>query len=1120
MADVKSSRYFEFVVLTLKCQRCLALVLILIVSFCEAYGQRANLKFEHIGREQGLSQLYVTAILQDSKGFIWFGTLDGVNKYDGYKFTSYRSNAADKNSISSNHINEIIEDSKGNIWIATSKGLNKFNREKENFTRYLPNKTDPHAISSGSVISIVEDAQGNLWVGCSGDGKAKGGLNLYEPKKNQFTFYGSKSSDALESFVTTDLLIDSYQNLWISHQNGLDVFDLRNKIFTDHYEHVTTDKGSLAATNVKSIYLDSNDNLWVATRTAGLDKFDYSTKTFLHYRHKAGDANSLPSDAVLSVAEDNLKNLWIGTENSGLSILNPNTMKFDNHLNDPNDDASLHNNFIQKICRDAKGGMWLGTAGGVDFFNPDNNIFTHYRRSTGGLNCSLIFCIREDSKGNLLIATDGGGLNIYDKSADEFTYLKHQPGNKNSICGDNVITVLEDSYQNLWIGTWNDGITVYNKEKNTYKHYKHDPYDPRSLGGIHPWVMYEDSKKNVWIGTFGGGLSLYDRDTDSFIRFQWDSKNPNAISSNAISSIFEDSKGSLWIGTLTGGLCVIDRNTHTFKTFLHDSTRNSISDNEVNNIYEDSIGNFWIGTNAGLNHFDRRSGIFTHFTEKDGFENNGIKAILPDTKGNLWVSTNSGISRFNVKTKEIKNFRISINWESLTHSALKTSNGEIYFGGLDGLIKFFPDSVKDIAYDPPIVFTSFEIFNNIVPIASDAHPDSPLKKSITETKEITISYKESVISFEFASLNYTDEQKKQYSYTLEGFDKDWNNIGVQRTATYTNLDPGEYILKVRGMNNEGQWSAHTAELKLIITPPFWRTWWFRTLAAALSAGIAFGWYRYRFNSINRQKRELEKQVKKHTSELEELYTEVKDSIKAAQVIQQSILPASSVIRNHLPEYFILNRAKDVVSGDFYWFGEVEGQVIVAVADCTGHGVSGAFMTINGYHLLNKVIYSNREMVAAKILDSLNQNIIEGLHSEDHLNGMDIGLCVINKKAMTLQYAGAIVPLYIVRGKELIQVKGDPFNVGLVIAGRIGKFTNHTIQIFKGDMIYMFSDGYADQIGGIEDEKFSYRRFRELLMDISVQDADNQLKHLERSITEWKGNHKQLDDILVLGFRIT
>src|SRR5690606_8598455 len=392
----------------------------------------------------------------------------------------------------------------------------------------------------------------------------------------------------------------------------------------------------------------------------------------------------------------------------------------------------------------------------------------------------------------------------------------HQPGNKNSICGDHVISVLEDSYKNIWVGTWGDGLTVYNRERNTYKHYKHDPADPHSLGGTHPWVIFEDSRKNIWIGTYWGGLSLYDRKNDKFIRYQIEGDNSNSISSNVVTSLFEDSKGNLLIGTLGGGLCILDVKTGNFTTYLHDPNKNSLIDNNALSISEDSLGNLWIGTMVGLDYFDRQTNTFIHLSEKNGFANNVIKSILSDDKNNLWISTSVGISKFNTITNEVKNFEISKSWESLTNSYLKSSSGELYSGGMDGFVRFIPDSVNEIPYDPPIVFTSFQIFNDVVPISDEANPDSPLKKSISETSEITISYKESVISFEFASLNYVPEQRKRYSYQLEGFDKDWNNVGTKNTATYTNLDPGKYLLNVRGTDNEGNWSEQLATISLTI----------------------------------------------------------------------------------------------------------------------------------------------------------------------------------------------------------------------------------------------------------------------------------------------------------------
>ena len=846
---MKTLRYFLLIFLQILC----------FVSF----SQKRNLKFTHLGRSEGLSQSFITSIIQDSRGFMWFGTYDGLNKYDGYKFTKYKFDVRNKGSLSNNNIKCIFEDSKGNLWIGTGNGLNRFDRNRETFDKFFHDNTS-NSLSSNAVNSIAEDKYGNIWIGCANDGQNTGGLQLFDVTKNKFFQYSAGSGININ-----DIIISSQQQLWIGSDVGISVFDIASRKFVQTFTHNNNDKNSLAENYITTLFEDSYHNIWAGVRNAGLELLDKNTNSFKHFRKQQGKQNGLSNDAVLAMMEDENKNLWIGTENGGLNILNQSTSVFTNYLQDESNPSSLQSNSIHSFYTDAKGNVWVGTQKGVDFLDCDTKKFNHIKKSQfeGGLSNNTIFCIRQASDDHLLIATDGGGLNILNEKTGEISFMMHEPGNKNSICGNHVISVLEDSYQNIWIGTWGDGLTVYNKSKNSYKHYKHDPSNPYSLGGVQPWTIYEDREKNIWIGTYWGGLSLYDRKNDRFITYK---KNPNdlyAINSNVVSAILEDREGNIWAGTAGGGFSMLDRKTNKFINYVHDEKKNSVSSNSISIIYEDTEGGLWLGTGSGLNYFNRKTNRFTLYNSENGLQNENVLDIIGDVNDNLWLNTGDGISMFNTKTKAIKNYFISPNWQGGAHSSLRKPNGDIFMGSMDGVVQFNPDNMSDVKYDPPVAFTSFQIFNEEVPIADSLHPKSTLKKSITETKEITIPYSKSIISFEFASLNFSSQRKRRYSYKLEGFDKNWNNIGGRPAATYTNLDPGEYVLKIRGVNNEGAWSDKIKELKLIILPPFWMTWWFRLLVLALITGSAFAFFKFRVHVIKKQKIKLQDKVHQQTIQL-------------------------------------------------------------------------------------------------------------------------------------------------------------------------------------------------------------------------------------------------------------
>jgi len=851
----------------MKTGRYLFFLLIAIPFF--ALCQNKYLKFDHFQTDDGLSQSNVVSILQDSRGFMWFGTRDGLNKYDGYKFTVYRNNPEKKNSISNNDIPDIIESANGDLWIATwGGGLNLFNREKGTFTSFKHDAKDKNSIAGNFITTIKEDNNGNIWIGTE-----SAGLDMYDKKTRNFVHYKFDSSDTKsisDNFIRT-IYLDKGKNLWIGTEHGgLNLLNA-NKTFT-RFQHDNNIAASISFNYIYSIFEDSKQRLWIGTNGGGADLFDRKNNKFLHYKHDENNSNSLCRNQVQAIGEDADNNIWMGTENGGLSVLNPASGIFTTYAYDEIDNASLSNNSIYSICKDNKGNMWLGTfSGGISFVNSDNQ-FTHFKHTSesNSLSDNKVLCIYEDSKKNIWIGTDGGGINLFDPATGHFKHYKHKPGNVNSICGNFVLTICEDSDHNLWIGTWENGITVYNKDKNTYKHFENDPADPNSLSSNNVWNIYEDRDKNIWIGTLGGGLNRYNPHENSFTRYRYNEKNKDGITSNNVYSIYDDNKGYLWISTDAGGLNVFDKKTSVFKHYLHDdNNKNTIAGSSVYNVYNDKKETLWISTASGLSVLNLKTNVIKNYTVENGLPSNNIFGILEDDNNNLWISTSRGISAFNLKTNTFKNFGVVDGLqgnEFKDHAFCKSSAGAFYFGGNNGFNVFYPGQITPHSFDPPLVLTGFRLFNKKVPVASET-VRSPLKKDITETKSITLPYNSSVIEIEFASLNYTNNDKKQYAYMLKGFDKNWTETRERHSANYTNLDPGTYIFKVKGMDNAGRWSTRILNLQLIITPPFWLRWWFKMLAAIGIATICIVLYKIRMHSIEAQQRALQKQVADRTIQL-------------------------------------------------------------------------------------------------------------------------------------------------------------------------------------------------------------------------------------------------------------
>ncbi|TDE14669.1 hybrid sensor histidine kinase/response regulator transcription factor [Dyadobacter psychrotolerans] len=835
------------------------------------FAQSGNVRFLHIGINEGLSQSTVRYVFQDKKGFIWFGTKDGLNKYDGYKVIVYKKDIRDKNSLSSNDIKCISEDSEGKLWIATWEGgVNVFDPKLEKFAHYRKgNPTDPQSLTSDYIECIYVDRQDNVWIGTELEG-----LDIYDRKKKRFFHYAHNRSkpNGLTGNNISAINQDKNQDIWIGTTTGLNLFDKKTNTFKP-FLHEQNRQNASPYNNIKFIFEDSRKNFWVGTYGGGLSQLDRKTGVL-----KSVSMDGLSNDVLLSVTEDNQGNLWLGTENDGLIIFNPPTGKLTKYHYDDGDQTTISSNTVNSVLKDAMGNIWLGTLnGGVNLINTSAGKFSHYRHQQGrnSLSNNIVNYIFEDSKDLLWIGTDGGGLDRLDRKTGLFKNYRHIAGNPNSISGNYVLSVAEDASHDLWVGTWGEGVTVFNPEKNSYRHYRHDPSDSKTIGSNYAFFIFKDSQNQIWIGTYGAGLERYNPQTDSFIHYAHDPKNPNSLASNNILSITEDNNANLIIGTDGGGLNILDTKTGSFVSYKHSEDPNSLSNNSVSSVWIDKNKNIWAGTNYGLNKLDRKTGKITHLFSADGLPNDVITGLLSDDR-NLWISTTRGLAKYDFGKKSFENFTLTDGIQGYEFKGTGTwsRNGLMYLGGFRGFNEFNPKQTKTERRDPSIVFTGFQIFNKQAAVSKEG---SPLKESINSVKEIILSYAESVITFEFAALNYVNKEKIQYAYILEGFDKQWNRIGAKNNVTYTNLDPGSYTFKVKTVWDKTDSSGKIAEVKIVVTPPFWKTWWFRLLMLlAITGAILYIFYR-RVASIEQRNRLLEEVVAKRTFELKEANQDLESS---------------------------------------------------------------------------------------------------------------------------------------------------------------------------------------------------------------------------------------------------
>jgi ligand-binding sensor domain-containing protein/signal transduction histidine kinase len=835
-------------------------------------------RFERITVEDGLSQNAVLSILQDRRGFIWFGTEDGLNKYDGYEFEILKHDPDDPTTIADNLTSKIYEDKSGILWIGTRVGLDRYDPSTGSFSHYQNDPTHSNTLSGTWVVSIVEDHEGTLWVGTD-----DGGVSLLDRETGMFTRYTHDPDDPMSLSDNSVRVIyeDRSGHLWVGTRNGLNRFNPADHSFS-HHGNEPSDLFNLGDNNISCILEDEGGILWIATEGSGLYFKRPSEEGFSQLRNNPLDPESLSHDRVRSLIEDQSGQLWVGTQN-GLNLLDPNGFKFIRFTNDPGDPQSLSSNAIWSIYQDRTGVLWFGTyGGGVSKYSHYGNQFAHYQHksdSPNSLSDDMVWSIAEDRFGALWIGTFNGGLNRLDPGRSNFTLYQHDPDNPSSLSSNDVRAILEDSLGNLWIGT-SAGLDRFEPETGDFFHYRYDAGDPNSLSENRVLTLLEDKSGNLWVGTRTGGLNRLDPATGRWTRFQNDPEDDGSLSDNRVWSLFEDRAGAIWVGTL-GGLNVWNETSQRFTHYNNNpDDPSSLSNDSIFSIYEDPSGVIWIGTwGNGLDRFDRDTQRFIHYTEKNGLPNNVIYGIEPDSDGNLWLSTNLGLSKFNSNTETFKNYDVRSglqNNEFNVGAHTAGQNGKLYFGGVQGFNEFYPDQIQDNPNIPPVVITSFAKFNQIV------------KRDLMEGEEILLSYRDNYISFEFASLDFNAPDKNLYTYMLEGFDQDWVQAGTRRYTSYTNIKGGDYVFRVKGSNNDGVWNEQGASVRIRISPPFWETGWFIGLTiAVVFAGVVAG-YRIRVRGIEARSAELENLVEERTQEIEQRTNELETLYRADEELHRHL----------------------------------------------------------------------------------------------------------------------------------------------------------------------------------------------------------------------------------------
>ncbi len=831
-----------------------ALVLVLAGMACPSPAA-AQPRFHHVTVEDGLPQSSVLNITVDTRGFLWIGTYDGLVRHDGYEYRVHYAEPGNPDAISDANIRAVLPDHDGSLWVGTkSGGLNFFDARHGRFQHYRHAPGDPHALPHDEVRALCRDASGLVWVGTFG------GLAAFDPVGKMFTTYRQATAPGQQMPADEILSLAAGPGgmLYVGTSAGLFRFDTATKTFSPlPLDSRRPDPGSAAgppaaAPVVASLYLHGGDTLFAGTEWQGLYEIDLRIGSV---------ARHLPGRAVASTFGDSRGGLWVGTD-AGLAHRPKPGDPFTMFVHDPLDPMSICGNDIRGIVEDASGILWFGSfTAGLSKLSPKTRAFDLYRRKSDdprGLSGSEVSAVTMDTRGRLWVGTRDGGITVMDRTAGTRRVFRHDPVDPGSLSQDEVTSLLRDRFDRIWAGTADNGLNLYDEASGTWRHFRHDPGDPESLSQDKVWFVAETRDGMLWIGTSKGGLNRLDPATGKVRRYRHEPGNPQSISHDRVRHIIEAADGALWIGT-NKGLNRFDRVSQTFRHWEHNpKDPASLSNDRVTPIVEMPGGVLWVGTDNGLNRFDPKTETFTRFTKADGLYNDGIQAILRDESGVLWLSTFKGLSRFDPNVPEFRNYTAKDGLQGVEfwmNAAYRDPyTGEMFFGGVKGLNGFLPGEVGKNPHIPPVAVTAISITD---------HPHAgPV--AVEYVREIDLSPLDRGFTVTYAALDFADPSKNQYSHKLEGFDRDFSKPSTRRDATYTNLDPGGYVLHMRASNDDGIWNDAGVSLAIRVHPPYWKTYWFRLSVLAAILGGAWLFYRLRVSRVERKRLELTAMVDERT----------------------------------------------------------------------------------------------------------------------------------------------------------------------------------------------------------------------------------------------------------------
>ncbi|MCR8558345.1 response regulator [Mucilaginibacter sp. BJC16-A38] len=804
------------------------LIVAMLFACARAFAQASQYQFSQLDISNGLSHNQVNCIYNDSKGFMWFGTMSGLSRYDGYSFKVFKHDAGNKNSLVDDFIQSIYEGPDQNLWLATRGGFCIYSPKTEQFSIGIsPWLKALKLPANANIVKITRDSHGDFWFVL-----ANSGVYRYSAANKQ-TYHYSNNADSfrlLYSNNVADIAGDTRGNMWFVYGDGM-IEKLDGKLNKITYRSDILSKASNGKTRSYSITADRDNDLWFYTSNvnAGVYYFSPATNVFRYIDKRSGTAG-LNSSIVNNIVQADDGLIWIATDHGGINLLDKKNFKITYLLNRPDDAKSLRQNTVV-LYKDNSGIMWAGTfKEGISYYHKSIikfPLYRHYASDPNSLSFEDVDKFVEDKQGNLWIGTNGGGLIYFNRKTGKYTQYKYNSQDSNSLGNDIIVSLCIDHEQKLWIGTYFGGLDCF--DGKTFTHYRHDDKVATSIADDRVWSIIEDSAHRLWIGTFAGGLEIFDRSKKIF----YHPFKPTEIRCPYISAIFEDKDGNIWVGGYYG-IDVIMKKTNQAVHYNRDiNDSNSLIGNNENSITQDSRGLIWIGAREGLSIFNPKTGKFTRFVKGNGLPDNLILNILEDNKGMMWLSTSDGLSRIELTATgkgynfQFKNFDETDGLQGRefnVNAALKTQKGELIFGGGHGFNIFDPLSIQPNSNKLKLIFTDFQLFDKSVTATEAINGHVILSEAISSTRSITLNHNENVFTIGFAALNFFNPNKVKYQYMMEGFDKGWLTAGnASRKATYTNLDGGDYVFKVRAANSDGVWDPDYITLKVKILPPFWKS---------------------------------------------------------------------------------------------------------------------------------------------------------------------------------------------------------------------------------------------------------------------------------------------------------